>query len=228
MAVTTIKKPTVIGIVPVKENSQRVPAKNFRTLGPDPLWLWPVRVLAKCPFVDLIVIDTDCLDYFTEWRRLLGTLAVPVTIDPRPTKLQGDAVSMNKILADIADRRPAFAYIQLHATSPFIQVETLDAAYEELQAGADSVYGVNEMKSRFYWPDGRPVNHDPEKLIPTQDLDPLYEENSAFYIYRGDAFDKQKARICGKSKPFIVPELQAIDIDTEADWRLAVGLSKVL
>jgi CMP-N-acetylneuraminic acid synthetase len=86
----------------------------------------------------------------------------------RKPELCGDDVSMN---------------LMTHATNPLLAAGTINSALAAFDAGrkddsVDSLFTVNKCQTRFYCADGTPVNHDPGNLIPTQDIEPWYEENS--------------------------------------------------
>jgi len=86
----------------------------------------------------------------------------------------------------------------------------------------DSLFSVNRLQTRLYYQDGRPVNHDPGKLIRTQDLNPLFEENSNFYIFSRKSFFEAGGRRIGlRPQMFEIDKLEAIDIDDERDFELA-------
>ena len=85
----------------------------------------------------------------------------------------------------------------------------------------DSLLAVNRFQSRFYTSDGEPVNHDPENLIPTQDLEPVYEENSCLYVFTKESFAKKNRRIGLNPRMFPTPKIESIDIDDEFTFRLA-------
>jgi CMP-N-acetylneuraminic acid synthetase len=70
------------------------------------------------------------------------------------------------------------------------------------------------------------VNHDPNNLIRTQDLEPWFEENSCLYIFSADSFTATNARIGRKPVHFETPALESIDIDTPDDWFLAEAVAK--
>ena len=86
------------------------------------------------------------------------------------------------------------------------------------------MFSVSEYQSRFYTSELKPINHDPEVLLKTQNLDPLYEENSLMYIFSKKDFLQNRNRINKESRPFITPKLESIDIDTEDDWLLSTKL----
>ena len=62
-----------------------------------------------------------------------------------------------------------------------------------LAAQLDSLFTVDKIQTRFYRADCSPVNHDPDNLVRTQDLEPWFEENSNLYIFTRDSFAKTAA-----------------------------------
>ena len=84
------------------------------------------------------------------------------------------------------------------------------------------------MQTRFYREDASPVNHDPNNLLRTQDLETWYEENSNLYLFSGESFAATNARIGRKPLLFPTPMLESIDIDNHETWCLAemVALSR--
>jgi len=82
--------------------------------------------------------------------------------------------------------------LQTHSTNPLLRAETIDKAIEKYFEGLeefDSLFGVTKVQTRFYDKDANPINHNPEELLRTQDLEPLYEENSNFYIFSKESFE---------------------------------------
>jgi CMP-N-acetylneuraminic acid synthetase len=98
------------------------------------------------------------------------------------------------------------------------------------EKGKDSLFTVNEYQTRFYRKDGSAVNHDPDVLLPTQELEPWYEENSNLYIFTKDSFRKTNARIGAAPILFPTPTLESADIDNATQWRIAeiIALAEML
>ena len=211
----------------MKANSQRVKGKNFRPLHGKPLFRWILDSLLAIDTIDLVVINTDARDILAE-NGLVDSERV--LIRDRKPELCGDAVSMNKILADDIQAVPATTYLMTHTTNPMLGRETIFAALEMLRANAaaDSLFSVNPMQTRFYRAsDGSAVNHDPDNLIQTQDLELWYEENSCLYLFTADSFAKTKARIGKHPILFPTPKMESVDIDTEEDWKLAEAVAMI-
>jgi CMP-N-acetylneuraminic acid synthetase len=68
---------------------------------------------------------------------------------------------------------------------------------------------------------GRALNHNPDILLRTQDLPPVYEENSCLYIFRGDTLLARQNRLGYRPLMFEIEAREALDIDDELDFQLA-------
>ena len=118
-------------------------------------------------------------------------------------------------------------FIQTHSTNPLLKTNTIDLAIEKYlevieKNTFDSLFSVTRFQTRFYWETGKPVNHDPDELIRTQDLPLMYEENSNFYIFSQDSFYANGKKRIGK-KPFLfeIDKIEAVDIDEPEDFIIA-------
>ena len=209
----------VTALVPIKDHSERVTNKNFRDFCGKPLFHHIIRTLDRVYAVDEIIIDTDSQRVTAEAPKLSPKLR---TIE-RPAELCGDYVSTNQIFEYDLSQTEADIYIQTHATNPLLKAETIAKAvakYLSLEDEYDSLFCVNRYQSRFYMQDGTPVSHDPENLIRTQDLPPLYEENSTLYIFTKESFAKKGRRIGSKPYMYVTPPIESMDIDDEFTFRI--------
>ena len=214
----------------MKANSQRVKGKNFRVLHGKPLFAWILDSLLAIDEIDEVVINTDARHILAENGLTEGGR---VRIRDRKPELCGDTVSMNLILADDIAAVEAGTYLMTHTTNPMLSTATIGAALsafrDKVAAGqADSLFTVNKIQTRFYREDCSPVNHDPDNLIQTQDLEPWFEENSCLYIFTRDSFARTQARIGKQPMMFQTPRLESVDIDTPDDWDLACAVAAVL
>ena len=135
---------------------------------------------------------------------------------------------MNDLIAFNMKNVPADVYVQTHATNPLLKSETIDRAigtFLENKDSYDSLFGVTERHTRLFWKDGRPLNHNPDELIPTQELPPVYEENSNIYVFTRESFAKRKHRIGARPYLFPIDPSEAIDIDEEIDFEFAEFLA---
>ena len=214
----------IVALLPMKRNSERVRGKNFRDFNGQPLFRWALDTLLSLKEIDQVVINTDA-------RQVLDEKGVRdsgrVLIRDRKPDICGDMVSMNKVLADDVENIEADVFLMTHTTNPLLSRDTvrraLNAFLEATTTGrADSLFTVNKVQARFYREDGSAVNHDPNNLVRTQDLEPWFEENSNLYIFTAASFGTTKARIGRMPMMFESPRFESIDIDDQQDWSFAV------
>lgn len=227
---TTQAKPRIVALLPMKANSERVIGKNFRDFNGKPLFRWILDTLLAVEQIDQIIINTDA-------RAILASNGLVDTdrifIRDRKPEICGDFVSMNLVLADDVAHVPADVYVMTHTTNPLLSVESVRGAialYAAAQAdgSGDSVFTVNKFQTRFYRADGSAINHDPDKLIRTQDLKPWYEENSNLYVFSADSFAGTKARIGRRPKMYEMGRTESVDIDDQESWYMAEAMSRYL
>lgn len=209
----------VCALVPIKDHSERVKGKNFRDFGGRPLYHHILATLDRVYAVDEILVNTDSERVMQEAPGLSPKIRVVV----RPEEIRGDFVSMNMVIAHDLTQSTADIFLQTHATNPLLKAETIADCLRSFVADEqhDSLFSVNAHYSRFYLKDGTPVNHDPEKLLRTQDLDPLYEENSSLYVFTQESFAATGRRIGKTPLMAPIPKIQSVDIDDEYSFRLA-------
>lgn len=220
----------IVALLPMKANSVRVKGKNFRDFCGKPLFRWILDTLLQVEEIDQIIINTDARHILAE-NGLIDTNRI--TIRDRKPEICGDHVSMNLVLADDVANVPADLYLMTHTTNPLMSADTIRkaiAAFIEAKAAgtADSLFTVDKVQTRFYRADCSPVNHDPDNLIPTQNLEPWFEENSNLYLFTADSFAKTKARIGKQPMMYEGPYFESIDIDTPADWDFAVVAARFM
>jgi CMP-N-acetylneuraminic acid synthetase len=214
-----------VAVVPMRHNSERVPGKNYRLLAGIPLYHHVVRTLAMVPEVDLIVVDTDsdfiiadCAEHFPQVQVLL-----------RPEHLRDGTIAMNDVLLNTLDQVDADIVLQTHSTNPFLKADTVSAALRLFAAPGrdyDSVFSVTRLQARLWDAQIQPVNHDPSVLLRTQDLPPLFIENSCFFIFTPKLLRERGTRIGARPYMVEMAPLEAVDIDNEEDFLLAAAIAE--
>jgi CMP-N-acetylneuraminic acid synthetase len=216
---------TIVALLPMRDHSERVPGKNYRELGGVPLFHHVLGALSNCPSLSRIVIDTDS----DRIRDDVRSKFPKVELIDRPVELCGDDVPMTDILHYDATKVQANCYLQTHSTNPFLRSETIEAAiacWHHAQPGYDSLFSVTRLQARLWDHTYRPMNHDPKALRRTQDLEPVYVENSNLYIFPGELIAASGRRIGDSPKLFEIDPLEALDIDDEQEFALAERLMK--
>jgi N-acylneuraminate cytidylyltransferase len=216
-------------LLPMKGNSERVPNKNLKLFNKKPLFHAIIDELLLSKYINKIIINTDS-DLIAE--SAINTYKNLITIHKRPKDIQGDFVSMNRIIEYDINNSDSDIYIQTHSTSPLLSIRSLDSAIDKMinkTTDFDSIFSVTKIQTRFYDKNGIPFNHDPKELVRTQDLDPLFEENSGFYIFTKDSFKNSDNKRIGLSPlMFEIDKIEAIDIDEPSDFIISETLYKLL
>ena len=209
----------VTALLPIKDHSERVTGKNFKDFCGKPLYHHIIDTLDKTYAIDEIIINTDSPRVMEEATKL----SPKVKIHKRPTELQGDFVSTNKLFAYDLENSDSDIYLQTHSTNPLLKAETIAKALKTFYENDDhdSLFSVTEYQSRFYSQDLKAINHNPSELIRTQDLPPLYEENSCLYIFTPESFKETNARIGSTPMLYPTPRLESVDIDDAVTWKIA-------
>ena len=205
--------------IPIKQNSQRVPRKNYRTFKGEPLYKHVLRKYSG----HNVYVDTDCRAIIQACKE--DPTLKHVTAFPRDKSLIGDKISVcDLILNFINSYNIKEPIVQTHVTSPFMNVEILEKAYKYLEI-YDSVVSCNIHNSRFWRKESYgycPVNHNPLKLEQTQDLPVFYEENSAFYMFYPTVLKDTGNRIGSNPYFYSIEYPHNLDIDTEKDWQMVL------
>ena len=227
---TITPKKRIVALLPMKANSDRVKGKNFRAFNGKPLFRWILETLLAVPEIDEVVINTDARQILADNGLVDGPR---IRIRERKPEICGDFVSMNLVLADDVANVPADVYLMTHTTNPLLSLESVRgtlAMFEQALAdgSADSVFTVNQFQTRFYRADASAINHDPDNLIRTQDLEPWFEENSNLYAFTAQSFASTKARIGRKPKMYVMGRTESVDIDDAESWQMAEAMSMYL
>ncbi|MGY8815834.1 MAG: acylneuraminate cytidylyltransferase family protein [Gammaproteobacteria bacterium] len=207
----------------MKGHSSRVPRKNLKMLNGAPLYHWVVHALQRANKITEIIIETDSDEIAADVIENFDLRVIR-----RPQELIGDEVPMNDLIEYHISVIESDIYLQTHSTNPLLKPTTIDNAIQcfiDNRDKYDSLFSVTCLQTRLYFADGKPVNHNPEELIPTQDLPVIYEENSNLYLFTAKSFAANKKRRIGQNPAmFEINKLEAVDIDNIEDFMLAEAL----
>jgi len=212
----------IVAIVPMRHDSERVPGKNYRPMAGKPLYRHIVATLLACPEIDRVVIDTD-----SDVIQRDAAAAFPeVLVLDRPEHLRDGSIPMNDVLMNDVRQLPAELYLQTHSTNPLLQAATISRALREFRESAehDSMFSVTRIQARLWSHEGKPLNHDPAVLLRTQDLAPVYLENSCLYLFSRELLEERGTRIGANPLLFEIDRDEASDIDEEQDFRMVEAL----
>jgi CMP-N-acetylneuraminic acid synthetase len=212
--------PTIVALVPMRHHSQRVPGKNYRPLASKPLYQYIIETLLAVPEISSILVDTDSTPIIDG----LHTNYPQVRIIERPEHLRADTIPMNEILTYDTEQIKADFYLQTHSTNPLLTAKTLSSGIQTFLTQIpvyDSMFSVTRLQTRLWDGLTRAINHNPAILLQTQDLPPVFEENSCFYLFTRANLLTRRNRLSERPLMIEIPRHEAVDIDDEFDFQLA-------
>ena len=151
-----------------------------------------------------------------------------ISVFEREEGLVGHETPMTDIINSTIQFSKTDTILNTHVTNPFLSKDSIRGAINLFYKEQSPVFSVNSHQSRFYDKDLNPINHNIKKLIQTQDLEIMYEENSCFYIFDKKEFITNKIRVFSDSIIYPINKVEAIDIDTQEDWDLAEAIARGL
>ena len=232
-----VKKPSVtvpvnvVGIIPARSGSRRIPNKNLKMLAGYPLICYTIREALKAKTLNRVIFSTDSQAYANVAKRYGAE--VPFL---QPKEISGDVGTTPVLIHCVNyleknEGYPVGVVVTLEPTSPFRLAEDIDNAVNKLcETGADSVVSVCGISEPPHWM----FKLDGDRMIPflnvdvsrfgritRKDLPKLYLPNGCVYVTRRDVLMHEK-RIYGKDcRALIMPAERSIDIDTFEDFRYA-------
>lgn len=206
-----------VAFVPIRLNSKRVPGKNLKLLGGKPLLRHILETLTQVP--ELSEIYAYC-----SREDIMPLLPSGVSFLKREERLDDDLTKGAEIYDAFVHQVPADFYLLAHTTSPFIRPETVSEAIQKVQSGRyDSALAVERVQT-FTWYKGIPLNYALNDVPRTQDIEPVFVETSAFFLFSRNTWLKQRQRIGDRPYFAEVDRIEGIDIDNPADFELAERL----
>lgn len=216
-------------VVPIRKGSERSKNKNIKQFTSDGQSLTELKIkeLLKIEKVDEIILTTDDEIAISQIKKL-AERTKKLKIIRRPDNL----CQSTTLVKDLINYMPTITMsdhiLWLHVTSPFVKAEDYEDAIEKysqaLENGYDSIMSVTEHK-QFLWSDTkkRIINTDDtvNKWPNTQDLEPIYEINHAFYINSRENYINTSDRIGDNPYLYILEGEKTIDIDWEKDFIFA-------
>lgn len=216
-----------IAIITARGGSKRIPRKNIREFCGRPILAYSIQAALESGVFDRVMVSTDD-EEIAETARRYGA-EVPFF---RSRETAGDYASTADVLAEVLEEyqkqgQEFDLLCGIYPTAPFLKPETLKKAMALLaESHADAVQPVvrfsfppqrgvciRDGEVRFLWPEYRNAR--------SQDLEPYYHDVGQFYCLNAKSFLSQKTLVMERTLPFILPELEVQDIDTEEDWKIA-------
>lgn len=220
-----------VAIIPARGGSKGVPRKNLRRVGGLPLLARAIATAREVPAIDRVVVSTDDPEIAVvarEWGAEVVT---------RPAELSGDDATSESALLHaldvLAERGLDVGVVAfLQATSPFIDRRDLAEAVRRVAEGRESsVFSAVESWGFLWKPTASGmvgVNHDAASRPRRQEREPEFLETGAFYVMAADGFRAARHRFFGRVGVAVVPERNALEIDTEEQLAMASALAPLV
>lgn len=204
----------IVAFIPIKLNNQRFPGKNIIPLNGKPTCQYIFETVNMVASIDekyVYCSDESIKDYMPEGVKFLK----------RDKYLDGFQVKGLEIIDHFVRDIDADIYVLTHVTQPFTKAESIKKALEKVISGEyDSAFSAIVLQD-YMWMNGKPFNYDMRNIIRTQDLDPIYMETGAFFIFRKEVFTKLGQRIGNNPYIYEIDQFEAVDIDTVEDFEFA-------
>ncbi|MCR4798920.1 MAG: acylneuraminate cytidylyltransferase family protein [Bacteroidales bacterium] len=222
--------------LPTRKGSERVKNKNTRTFADIEGGILRLKLLQliKVDRISSIIVSTNDEETI-EVANSIKSDKIHIVIRPEELCLSSTVIEdFINYIPTIVDADHIF---WVHATAPMVDECILNHAldvYEQKvlkEEQFDSLLSVNKIQ-QFLWSekDNKCINHDRTivKWPRTQDLEPLYEINHAFYINSRENYLRFHDRIGEKPFLFELDKIHAFDIDWEDDFKLAEIIYKTV
>jgi CMP-N-acetylneuraminic acid synthetase len=206
----------VVAFIPLKLNNERLPGKNTKQLGNQPLLSYIVNTALHIPQLDEIYVycsDDEIKQYLPSRIKFLK----------RDTNLDTSSATGNDILEGFVRDVRADVYVQLHATAPFTKVSSVEGAIHAVISGEyDCAFPVTR-NVEFVWTNSG-SNYNTQDIPRTQELEPFYVETTGFYVYTRNVALSLRSRIGHLPKLIEVSKIEAVDINEPIDFEIANAL----
>ncbi|MDC3298529.1 cytidyltransferase [bacterium] len=211
----------VVAFVPAKSTSSRIPNKNIKNFNGEPLFLYTVKKLMSCEFIDEVYVDSEC-DNILKLAKNIGANTIKRSRDLATNKTDGNSLFYNECIKVDAD-----IYIQHLCTSPFIKTETIKKSIEILtNSNFDSVV-LGEKSKKYKWVSNEP-KYDINNIPNSFDLDDEICESMGLYVVEKDAVLKYRRRIGDEPKMIFGEAEELVDINNKEDFDFASLILKGL
>ena len=216
-------KTKIVAFVPIKLKSQRLKNKMLLNLGNKRLCQYIfdtlINVKNNCNF------DMDIYCYCSD-EKIIEYLPEGIIFLKRDKELDRNEVKGMDIYKSFCKKVEADIYGLFHATSPFIKCESILNGFNKvLNDVFDSSFSCSRIQT-FSWFRNNAINYSLDNIVRTQDIEPIFWETSAFYIFKKDILLKHNRRIGFNSYKVETDRIESIDIDEKEDFELAEAIIK--
>lgn len=207
-------KNTIVGLIPVKEFSERVNNKNLRNFANTNLLELKLNQLKKAKgFTDLIVSS--------ESEKILNIAKNNnFNIHKRKSKYSTSKVPMSHVYSNIASEIEGRYIAWINITNPLAEKNIYEKAiseFDKIKYNYDCFLSVYEMQENFFY-NRKPVNFPNSPWPRSQDLKPLYSMSFVINILKRTNMIKWGSCVGEKPYFYILDRIKSWDIDNKFDF----------
>ena len=203
-------------LIAVRGGSKRVPHKNVRPFGGSSMLELKIQQALRLRDVNRVVVTSDD-DEMLQMAEALG--AFPMKRDPY---YASDTVPMGDVYVHLASILDCKDILWTPVTSPLVTDGTAQECIDiyKRETEYDSVVTTNIIKE-YMWLGDSAINYDPKNHPRSQDLPNIYALNFAVNLLPRELMIKNKNILGDKFYPYMLDEIEAVDVDTEFEFMLA-------
>ena len=216
-----------IAIIPARGGSQRIPRKNIKLFHGKPIIAYSIEAALASGLFDEVMVSTDD-EEIASIAQKYGAKVPFMRSKENANHFATTYQVIQEVIHMYASQGRHFDYTAcIYATAPFVTPEKLQEANRLLESKKlEAVYTVLP----FSYPVQRGLHETAEglkmkwpqnKTVRSQDLEKMYHDAGQFYIYHTQTYLSKKGVFNMYSSGIVLNELEAQDIDTEMDWKLA-------
>lgn len=215
----------IVAFIPIKLNNERLPGKNTMLLNGRPTCDYIFETISNIDIIDekyVYCSDEAILPYIKPYSEK------GLKFLKRDNYLDGFQIKGLEIIEKFVNDIDADIYVLTHVTQPFTKPESIIKALDKVIIGEyDSSFSAVTLQD-YMWKNGKPLNYDIKNIVRTQDLQPIYMETGAFFIFKKEVFTKLGQRIGNNPYIYEIDQFEAVDIDTVEDFEFAKVVAEYL
>ena len=221
----------ILGIIPARGGSKSIPLKNIKMINKKTLLSYTVNTAIKSKIFNYIVVSTD----HKKIKKISEKFKNVIVFD-RAKKISSDNSKTEEAVLDVIKKMklkknfsPEWVFI-LEPTSPLRSKKTILKALSLIKKNKK----INSLLTV------KKISNTPAKIIKKnrlkylnkrvsrrQDRKSFYEESGTLYCVKYSYFLKYKKIVEKNPFSFLVPKIEAIDINDSEDFKIAQAIIKL-
>ncbi len=228
-----------LAIITARGGSKRIPRKNIKDFLGKPIIAYSIEAALGSGLFDEVMVSTDDKEIAAIAKQYGAK--VPFL---RSEATSNDFATTAEVLKEVLEfyieqsKPPVVGVLTdhpitlkfvccLYPTAPFVTPNLLKSAFELLQEKQlDCVFPIQKfgfpIQRALVQNEGKLAYLQPENaLVRSQDLQPTFHDTGQFYFFNVPQFMASGKLLTDNTAGIEISEMEAQDIDNEADWQVA-------